>query len=312
VLTIRGLHKAYKGVPALRGVDLDVEAGEVVGLLGPNGAGKTTLVSIVVGLRHPDEGTVTVNGIDAVRHPEQARPHIGLAPQELGYYPTLTVRQNLSYFGELGGLRRRALSDRIGEVADAIGLTDMLGKRAALLSGGQKRRLHTAMALLHRPDLLLLDEPTAGADVATRTQLLHLVKKMAADGAAVVYSTHYLPEVEELGASVAILESGVIVARGTCDQLLAANAHAAVELVFDGEPPPIRIDPTIGRIVPAEAGLLRIQTAHPETTTATVLAELGEAAKRLRSVEIVRPSLESVYLAVTGRRYSEEDAYVES
>src|SRR5437660_1452319 len=120
------------------------------------------------------------------------------------------------------------------EVADAIGLTEMLGKRAAELSGGQKRRLHTAMALLHRPDLLLLDEPTAGADVATRTQLLQLVRKMAAEGAAIVYSTHYLPEVEELGASVAILETGVIVARGTCDELLAANTHAAVELVFDG------------------------------------------------------------------------------
>lgn len=325
MLSIRGLTKTYKGVPALRGVDLDVQGGEVVGLLGPNGAGKTTLVSIVAGLRRPDGGTVTVGGVDAVGHPGQARPHIGLAPQELGFYPTLTVRQNLRYFGEIGGLSRRALSDRVDEVADALALSDLLGKRAALLSGGQKRRLHTAMALLHRPRLLLLDEPTAGADVATRTQLLELVRKLAADGAAVVYSTHYLPEVEELGASVAILEAGAIAARGACQELIDANAHAAVELTFDGEPPVVHLDPAIGRVVPAEGSLLRVQTNHPETTTAAVLSQLGDTAARLRSVEIMRPSLEAVYLAVTGRRYgadgdpgpqraatSEEPEYVET
>jgi ABC-2 type transport system ATP-binding protein len=228
VLQVRGLRKAYGPTVALAGVDLDVAAGEIVGLLGPNGAGKTTLVSIVAGLRGADGGSVQIGGIDALAHSHRARPLLGLAPQETGIYPTLTCRDNLRFFAELTGLRRRALHAAVESVADALQLTELLDRRAQHLSGGERRRLHTALALVHRPALVMLDEPTTGADVRTRSQLLQLVNDLAANGSAVVYSTHYLNEIDELGASVLIIDRGRAIARGTVSSLIDAHAANAV------------------------------------------------------------------------------------
>ena len=228
-----GLVKSYGEVHALRGVDLDVRRGEIVGLLGPNGAGKTTLVSIVAGLRRPDAGTVTVDGIDVLTHPHRARLRLGLAPQDTGVYPVVTVRNNLKLFGEIAGLRGSTLNRRIGDVAESLDIVDLLDRKAGNLSGGQKRRLHTAIALLHEPPLLLLDEATTGTDVATRKHLLELIGRLAAAGAAVLYSTHYLHEVEELGARVAIIEEGQVIARGAFTEMIAKHGGAAVELAFD-------------------------------------------------------------------------------
>lgn len=299
VLRVEGVEKSYGTVRALRGIDLDVAAGEIVGLVGPNGAGKTSLVSIVAGLRRPDAGRVVVNGIDVARRPDAIGPHLGLAPQEMAVYPTLNVFQNIQLFGELAGLRGRGLRSRIAETADALGLSELLGRRADSLSGGQKRRLHTAMALVHRPSLLLLDEPTTGADVESRNALLDLVRGLADEGAAICYSTHYLPEVETLGASVVIIDQGKVIARGTVGELVAAHASAAVELVFEGAAPAVPDAVTVDD----DAGRIRIPTADPAVTAASVLAGLNSHAARLRAVELTRPNLESVYMALTGRRY---------
>ena len=177
---------------ALDGVDFEVPAGSVVALLGPNGAGKSTLVSIAAGLLKPDAGVVSVRG----------RP--GLAPQEIGIYPSLTVRENLWAFGELYGVSKR----RAERLLEPFVLTELADRPAGRLSGGEQRRLHTAIAVVHRPRVVLLDEPTAGADTQTRSAILRAVLDLASDGAAVVYTTHYLPEVEELDAGVALLEAG--------------------------------------------------------------------------------------------------------
>src|SRR5689334_3688746 len=178
-LLIEGLRKSYGETEALAGVDLRVPPGTILGLLGPNGAGKTSLVSIVAGLRRPDAGGVEVCGIDALRSPHAVRPLIGFAPQDTGVYLTLPVRDNLRYFAGLAGLRRAEARTRITEVAGALGLDALLDRKAAELSGGERRRLHAAIALLHQPALVLLDEPTTGADVQTRTQILELVLDLA-------------------------------------------------------------------------------------------------------------------------------------
>jgi ABC-2 type transport system ATP-binding protein len=256
-LVVKGVRKRYGDTIALDGVDLDIAAGEIVALLGPNGAGKTSLVSIVAGLRRPDTGSVQVAGVDALRKPHAARARLGLAPQELGIYPTLSVRDNLRFHGELAGLRRTALTRRVAEVADALALGDLLRRAARELSGGEARRLHTAMSVIGRPQLLLLDEPTTGADVGMRVQLLELVRTLAAEGAAVCYSTHYLQEVEQLGASVAIIDAGRIVARGPLRTLVAAHGSAAIELRFDGPPPRLEEEPHAR----TDGATLRVATA---------------------------------------------------
>ncbi|MBA2768074.1 MAG: ABC transporter ATP-binding protein [Sporichthyaceae bacterium] len=302
VLHVSGLRKSYGGLEALRGVDLDVGAGEVVALLGPNGAGKTTLISIVCGLRRADAGTVEVDGLDALARTAQVRGRIGLAAQDTGVYPVVSVRHNLTLFGQLAGLERRALRTRIEEVAQALDITDLLDRLAGSLSGGQKRRVHTAIALLHRPRLLLLDEATTGADVETRARILDLVRRTAAEGSAVLYSTHYLAEVESLGSRVVILDRGRVIADGDARELVAAHAVPVVELSFAGDVPPALWDGRIGE----DGRRIRIPTRDPAATLAELLPQI--AGQQLTSVEILHPSLEAVYLALTGRRYDEADS----
>ena len=305
VLEVTDLTKRYGDRTALDGVSLSVAPGEVCGLLGPNGAGKTTLVSIVAGLRTADAGSVLVDGVDVATGGRAARQAMGLAAQETGIYPTLTVRDNLQLFARLAGFRGTALVERIDEVADIMELTDLADRPARQLSGGEKRRLHTAMALVHRPRLLMLDEPTTGVDVATRSRLLEAISRLAAEeGCAIVYSTHYLPEIEALGATVAILDHGRIRARGPLDDLISEHGAGMIELAFDGPAPALP-----GAIVEGET--LRMPTDRPGATVAEVIAGLGPAAERLVGVDLARPSLETVFLAVTGRVYSSDDEHVE-
>jgi ABC-type multidrug transport system ATPase subunit len=304
LLCVRDVHKHYGTTLALDGVDLEVERGAIVGLLGPNGAGKTSLISIVAGLRRPDAGTVSIAGIDVGREPQAARRLLGLAPQDTGVYLTLTVRENLRFFAELAGLRRAAAREHIDAVALALGLTPLLGRRAVELSGGERRRLHTAMALVHRPTLVLLDEPTTGADVRTRAEILSLVRALADDGSAVVYSTHYLHEIEELDAFVELIDRGRIVARGWPADLVAQHAASALVLSFDG-PVPAAAQADGASV---DGASVRIPSADPAQLAAWLLPRLGADAHALRSIEVVRPSLESVFLAVTGRTYDQHAA----
>lgn len=301
VLLVSGLVKAYKDVVALAGVSLEIGPGEVVALLGPNGAGKTTLVSIICGLRRADSGAVTVLGIDALAHPTRARAHIGLAPQELGVYPIDTVRQNLSLFAELAGVRRRALRTEIEALAAALRLDDLMDRKAGELSGGQKRRLHTALALVNRPALILLDEATVGADVGTRAALIEVVRNLAADGSGVLYSTHYLHEVEELGARVVIVDHGQVIAEGSVAELVRAHAATFLELGFDEMPPQASLDPTA--TVDVAENLVRFEVADPAVDMPRILGGLGEHLAHLRTVDLINPSLEAVFLQLTGRRY---------
>lgn len=237
MLEIRGVSKAYRDVAALRGIDLDIAPGEIVGLLGSNGAGKSTLISIVAGLIDPDAGTVRIGDVDVRSNRLRARGLLGIAPQELGIYLPLTVATNLRFFGKLAGLTRSQLTDRVEAVAAALDLSHLLNRRAQELSGGEKRRLHTGAALLHGARLLLLDEPTAGVDITTRNRLLALVRELASEGAAVCYATHYLPEVEALNASVAILEGGRFIARGTVTELTTDFNDTIVEIRLHGKIP---------------------------------------------------------------------------
>ncbi|MGW2515743.1 ABC transporter ATP-binding protein [Streptomyces sp. NPDC001617] len=274
MLVAEELVKSYGRRRALDGFELAVAPGEIVGLIGHNGAGKTTFVEVVTGLVRPDMGRVRIGPHDALRDGRSARRLLGVAPQELALYGGATVRENLRVFAGLAGLSGRRRDAEIARVLEELQLTEVGDRRAGVLSGGQRRRVQAATALIGSPPLLLLDEPTAGADPETRAALLATVKARAAAGAAVVYTTHYLPELVDLDATLALARAGRVIARGTQEEL-TRHLPGELRLTFAD---------------PAEPEL-RMPTADPGADLAALLA----AGRTPASVDVRRPSLDDLY-----------------
>jgi len=294
MLVAEGLVKRYGTRRALDGFDLTVRSGEITGLIGHNGAGKTTFVEAVTGLIRPDAGRVTVGGIDVRRDPCGARRLLGVAPQELTLYVSATVRDNLRLFGALAGLRRAALHRAVDQVAEELQLTEVLGQRAGLLSGGQRRRTQAAAALVGGAPLLLLDEPTAGADPQTRAALLEAVRARAASGAAIVYTTHYLPELADLRATLAVARSGRIIARGAQEDLVR-GLPGELRLRLDGTAGDGQVPASLADRTRSDAGELRITSTDPPADLAVLLS----AGCTPVWVDVRRPGLDDLYRALT-------------
>ncbi|GAA4607268.1 daunorubicin resistance protein DrrA family ABC transporter ATP-binding protein [Actinoallomurus liliacearum] len=274
MLTAEGLVKRYGRRRALDGFDLEVAPGEIVGLIGHNGAGKTTFVEIVTGLVRPDAGRVRVGGRDALRAGPAVRRLLGVAPQEVALYDRVTVRENARLFAGLAGLRGRRRDTEIARVLDELHLTALADRPVGVLSGGQRRRVQAATAMVGSPPLLLLDEPTTGADPETRSALLLAVRARAEAGAAVLYTTHYLPELVDLDATLALARAGRVIARGTRQQL---TRHLPGEL-------------RVTFADPAEPEL-RLPTTDPGADLAALLASGRVPA----SVDVRRPGLDDLY-----------------
>jgi ABC-2 type transport system ATP-binding protein len=266
LLVVTDLVKRYGAVQALDGFSLNVAAGEIVGLVGHNGAGKTTFVEIVSGLVRPDSGQVTIDG----RPPSATRGQVGVAPQHIALYPSVTVREHLELFGRLAGLRPVALRSAIDDLAGILRLSEILDRRAGQLSGGQQRRTQAA------PALLLLDEPTAGADLETRQAMLDVVKQRAGEGAAVVYTTHYLPELTELQATIAVAQNGRVIARGTYEEL-AKDLPGEVRVTLEDEEE------------------ISVSTTTPTATLIELLGRLDQQDRAVSSVDVRHPSLDDLY-----------------
>jgi ABC-2 type transport system ATP-binding protein len=219
-LDVENLYKRYDtGVEALKGVSLDIEAGEFFGLLGPNGAGKSTLIHCTTGLARPTGGSIRVFGHDAIEHYEEARLAVGLAPQDLNIDWFLTCEETLDYHGGYFGMPRRERRERARELLEAFSLMEKRNDRTRTLSGGMKRRLVLARALMHRPRLLILDEPTAGVDVELRLELWQYVQRINSEGTTILLTTHYLEEAEELCDRIAFIGEGRIAATGSSGDL---------------------------------------------------------------------------------------------
>ncbi len=305
MLECRELRKSFGELQAVRGVSFQIAVGETYGLLGPNGAGKTTTISMACGLLEPDAGEVTVNGERLTTRSVALRSAIGYVPQELAIYPDLTARENLHFFGRLYSLPSDALSARVAEVLEVIGLTDRADDRTGEYSGGMQRRLNIGMGLLHRPKLLILDEPTVGVDPQSRNAILESVEQLAGEGMAVLYTTHYMEEAERLCDRIGIVDLGEMKAEGTRAELVSlVGEEDRVTLEGDGEferaaRACLELEPV--RTATVRDGALDLIVDEARTLLPELLRVATDAGLAVSAVEVVEPDLEAVFLHLTGR-----------
>jgi ABC-2 type transport system ATP-binding protein len=305
ILSCRDLHKSYGDRKAVDGVGFDIAVGETYGLLGPNGAGKTTTISMVCGLLERDAGEVLVAGRPLTTTTTDPKSAIGFVPQEIAIYPDLTGLENLNFFGKLYGLRGKELALRAEEVLDIAGLADRRDDLTDRYSGGMKRRLNIAIALLHRPRLLILDEPTVGVDPQSRNAILSSVETLSTEGMGVLYTTHYMEEAERLCDRVGIIDEGVIKAEGTRRELVSLlGEHDRVSLSGHGE-----LDRAATKLAEmktvddasARDGGIELIVSNASALLPSMLQTASDEGATVTGVEVVEPDLEAVFLRLTGK-----------
>jgi ABC-2 type transport system ATP-binding protein len=312
-----GLVKNYpKGVRALDGLSLRVPAGQIFGLLGPNGAGKTTTIKILSTLARADAGAATVAGYDPLRAPKPVRRAIGVVSQHSGADPVMTGRDNLLLQGRLYGMRGAALADRVAALLDRFSLAGAAGRKVRTYSGGMQRRLDVALGLVHRPQVLFLDEPTTGLDPEARAAMWEEITTLAHDGLTILLTTHYLEEADRLASRLAIVDKGRVVAEGTPEQLKGELSGDAVHIELH-----TTLDEAAERAARAaldaipgvrEVALdgLRLSARADDAAAALPIALQGltAAGVPVATVTAARPSLDDVYLRYAGRRFAEADS----
>jgi ABC-2 type transport system ATP-binding protein len=297
------LRKSYSVRVAVDDLTFSVNAGEVVGLLGPNGAGKTTTLSMLATLIEPDAGEVRIAGLDSRAAPDDLRRKLGFVPQSIALYPPLSAFQNLEVFAEIHGLTRRLAEPRCIETLEAVGLRDRANDPVWTLSGGMKRRLNLACGMVHRPEALLLDEPTVGVDPQSRERIFTTIRALADSGVAVLYSTHYMEEVERMCDRALLIDGGKLVAEGTVAQLIELGGrHPRMEITFAKPPLPGWYD--------GLPGVKEIAPASVETKVALELTNLRQVSELLERAHnaggqrvefaVHSPNLSDAFIALTG------------
>ncbi len=299
------LKKSFGDLQAVQGASFSAQAGEVLSLLGPNGAGKSTTISMLSGLLAPTSGEACIMGHSVTKEPEAAKRSLGVVPQDIALYPDLSARENLVFWGKMYGLRGAELKSRVDEVLDVIGLADRQKDYVGKFSGGMKRRVNIGAALLHKPDVVIMDEPTVGIDPQSRRHILENVKELNRKGMTVLYTTHYMEEAAELSHHIAIMDKGKVIACGTHDELIkVVGEETRIDLTLNAE-----AENVLGAWRGTE-GVSRIDATEGKVSALVddsnrVLPRLFDAASkagvRITSVDIQEPNLETVFLHLTGR-----------
>jgi ABC-2 type transport system ATP-binding protein len=305
ILRVQNLGKKYDSAEAVCGISFEVQPGGFFGLLGPNGAGKTTTIGMLAGWIEPTAGRVEIRGMDFSARPRETKRMIGLVPQSFAFYPSLSARENLSFFGRLYGMRGKAHEGRISFALGVASLTDRADQTVDTFSNGMKRRLNIAIGLLHEPAVLILDEPTVGIDTQSRSAILENLKRLNADGMTVLYTTHYIEEAQDLCDRVAILDRGKIIALDTPRALIQSFGKGIIRMEFHEA-----LDETLLGQIAAYGALTWVdgqrKRLHLETDrTGPVLRELlGLKEKRealFKNLDVMEPDLETVFIHLTGR-----------
>jgi ABC-2 type transport system ATP-binding protein len=311
IIEAKGLVKQYGDLEAVKSLSFAIRGGEIFGFLGPNGAGKTTTISMLSCLLEPTRGTALVAGHDVVKASNEVRRCIGLVPQDLALYPTLSARDNLNYFGRIYGLRGRALRRRVDEVLETVGLADRAQASVKTYSGGMKRRLNIAAGLLHQPEVLFLDEPTVGVDPQSRNAIFEHVERLRDEGMTVIYTTHYMEEAERLCDRVAIIDEGRFVALDTPRKLIAdlgggiihlGAANGKMDEQLLGQ---IRSLPAV-RSAARFDGKVEIETTQAQEALVHLLELFNRTDISITALQVLEPNLETVFLHLTGKRLRDQ------
>ena len=304
-IEVNHLKKTFGDLQAVQDASFNANSGEVLSLLGPNGAGKSTTISMLSGLLAPNAGDAFIMGHSVTKEPEAAKASLGVVPQDIALYPDLSARENLVFWGKMYGLRGAALKSRVDEVLEIIGLADRQKDHVGKFSGGMKRRVNIGAALLHKPAVIIMDEPTVGIDPQSRRHILDNVKELNRQGMTVLYTTHYMEEAAELSHHIAIMDKGKVIAYGTHDELIKMiGEETRIDLTLNAEAEKVIVSWR------ATEGVAGIDATDGKVTVLVddsnrVLPRLFEAASkanvRIMSVDIQEPNLETVFLYLTGR-----------
>ncbi len=304
-IEVKNLKKSFGDLQAVQDASFKADSGEVLSLLGPNGAGKSTTISMLSGLLAPTEGDASIMGHSITKEPEAAKASLGVVPQDIALYPDLSARENLVFWGKMYNLRGAALKQRVDEVLEIIGLADRQKDHVGKFSGGMKRRVNIGAALLHKPAVIIMDEPTVGIDPQSRRHILDNVKELNQKGMTVLYTTHYMEEAAELSDHIAIMDKGKVIAYGTHDELIKmVGEQTRIDVTLNTEAEKVLASWR------ATEGVSKIDALDGKVTALVddsnrVLPRLFEAASkvnvRITSVDIQEPNLETVFLHLTGR-----------
>ncbi|MGD8455403.1 MAG: ABC transporter ATP-binding protein [Anaerolineales bacterium] len=304
-IQVKDLHKTFDDIQAVKGVDFNIEKGEIFSLLGPNGAGKSTTISILAGLLKPSQGEAFVMGNSVTQALNEAKKHVGFVPQDIALYEDLSARENLNFWGKMYGLRGQDLNQRVDEILEIVGLTDRQKDRVGKYSGGMKRRINIGVALLHKPDIVFMDEPTVGIDPQSRRNILDSVKVLNQQGMTVLYTTHYMEEAQELSDHIAIMDLGKVIATGTHQELVKIVGELdRIELMISTPSEAVMSDwkATTGvKEASAENGLVTLLVDDSNVVLPKLFDTANKVDTRITSVEIFEPNLETVFLHLTGR-----------
>lgn len=312
LVTFREVVKKYDTTLTVNHLTFNIGEGEIFGLLGPNGAGKSTTINMLSGLLDPSGGDITVDGFSIRKQPLEVKRRIGLVPQELAIYETLTARENVTFFARLYGLRGKLLRDRVDEALQFVGLLEKAKDKPSTFSGGMKRRLNIACAIMHRPKLIIMDEPTVGIDPQSRNHILESVRELNRLGSTIIYTSHYMEEADAICSRIGILDQGKLIACGTKDELKRQSGQEEklvfeIDRRYDIALSEMQEHPGVKQVDARENGtIVEVTIKESPSILQDLLFIIQKHGISLRKLTRVEPNLESLFLQMTGRTLRDE------